>query len=115
MKMNKDTLMKEMLFWRERAQEAGTCDFTEQSIAGASSNAMLRYACGMDEKPTDAPWDEADWGRCEKAILKIPSTEWLDRLYDLPEMKGWKQWENKIIVAVSMRQIELRKNNGGIK
>jgi len=108
--MYKEKLMKEMLFWRDRAQEAGACDFTDESIAGASSNAMLRFACGMDNKPSDAPLDYSDWRRCERTIQKIPLTEWLDRLYQLPKLKDWKKFENEIIVAVSERQIELRKS-----
>ena len=102
---------KEIEFWISRAAESGTCVFTEKGFCGVSSNALVLYACGKDKKPRDHPLDASDWGRCERTIAVIPSKTWLVRLFDLPDHKEWKEYEAKIVFAVTQRLMELNKEN----
>lgn len=109
-KQNYD-MQKEIAFWISRAAESGSCIFTEAGLCGVSSNALVLYACGKDKNPQEYPRDDSDWGRCERTIMTIPFKSWLDRLFDLPTHKDWKKFESKIIIAVTMRMLELNRAN----
>jgi hypothetical protein len=100
---------KELEFWMNRADEGGGIDFTDGGFCGLSSNALVLYACGKDKKPKEYPRDLGDWGRCERTIMTIPSKKWLVRLFNLSEHKEWKEFEAKIIAAVTQRIMELNK------
>jgi hypothetical protein len=41
--------------------------------------------------------------------MTIPSKKWLVRLFNLSEHKEWKEFEAKIIAAVTQRIMELNK------
>ena len=111
LKKQNDDMKKEIAFWISRAAESGSCIFTEAGLCGTSSNALMLYVCGKDKKPQDYPRDMDDWGRCERTIKTIPFKSWVDRLFDLPNEKGWKEYEAKIIIAATQRALDLNKQN----
>jgi hypothetical protein len=110
-RMHIETLKKEMDFWISRAAEGGGMDFSNGGLCGISSNALIRFASGKDNSmdPEEYPRDEADWGRCERTIQTIPFKDWLVKLFYISDYNGWKEWEGKIIIAVTSRMLELRK------
>ena len=107
-----ERLKEEMEFWMKRADEGGCIHFSDDGLCGASANAMLYYACGRDEKPSEYPRDESDWGRCQRTIHTIPFIDWLERIMKLSEMEYWKQFEKEIVIETSDRIINIRRLKG---
>jgi len=102
-------LEKEIDLWMNRAQEGGCLDFAHDTLCGASSNALLKFAKGIDKEPIDYPLDEDDWGRCERTIKTIPHREWLVRIFELTKADGWKEFEGKLVISTTERMLELMK------
>lgn len=101
---------KEMDFWITRADEGGGIDFTDGGICGISSNALVLFASNRKKPEADQyPRDLDDWRRCERTIKSIPYKEWLVRLFDLSSYPGWMEWDEKLILAITSRMMELRK------
>jgi len=111
--MKKEELEREVEFWIKRAGEGGSLSF--DGYCGASSNAMCRFMTGRDEKPSDYPYDDSDWGRCERTIGTIPFINWLEKLFELPKYEGWKPYEDRIIIAVTDRIVYLKKSTQHLK
>jgi len=109
--MNKEQkifeLEREIEFWIKRAEEGGS--LLSGGYCGASSNAMCRFMTGRDKEPYTHPYDDSDWGRCQRTIHTIPFIDWLEKVYELPKYKGWKPYEDRLIIAVTTRIDLLKK------
>jgi len=77
---------------------------------GASANAMCRFMIDRDKKPVAYPQDNDDWYRCYRTIQIIPREDWLKKLLELPNYKGWEKYRRLMMSAVQHRIEELKEH-----
>lgn len=87
-------------FWMKRSGDTNL---------GVSAHALLKYVSGYTDKPTAHPHDDSDWRRCVSAICTIPFISWLNKLGELSEYGGWKEYKKELVEIATERINVLRK------